>query len=67
MELVANQEQGVSAFFRDERETGKGIHVGFVCDSLTPASARIATYVWARIKRDISPELLSEVIFNIGA
>lgn len=65
MEIKANKEQqGVSVFYRDERKTAKGVHVGIVCDAEIEKSARIAIYGWARIKRNATADDLIQTIFN---
>lgn len=63
MEVTANKQRGVSTFYRHERQTPRGVHVGFVCDSETPYSAKISTYVWGRISRGIEPKKLINEIF----
>lgn len=50
MEIKANKDKGVSAFYRYERPTPRGVHVGFVCDSETHYAAKISTYDWAHIR-----------------
>lgn len=64
MEVTANTQQGVSVFYRDERKTEKGVHVGIVCDVQRETQARIAIYGWARIKRKACASALIKTIFQ---